>query len=116
MASLIKSFGFAFNGIRNCFIQERHFKIHALLAVVAITAGFYFNITTVEWFVVLICSGAVFTAELINTAIEQLCDIVHKENHPGIKLVKDLAAAAVLVSAITAAIAGMVIFIPKFFL
>ena len=116
MATLYRSIGFALNGIRRCFTGERNFKIHALFAIAVITAGVFFKISNPEWLVILICIASVIATELINTSIEELCNIVHKEDHPGIKLVKDLAAGAVLIMAIAAAISGAVIFIPKIIL
>ena len=116
MSNLIKSIGFALNGIRRCFSKEAHFKIHSGFTIMVITAGFLFKISQFEWLVILICIGAVLAAELINTAIEELCDIVHKEKHEGIKLVKDMAAAAVLVTAISATVSGTIIFLPKIIL
>ena len=55
----------------------------------------------------------VLSLEMINTAIERICNIVHKEPHPGIKIIKDLAAGAVLLAAFVAAICGTIIFLPK---
>ena len=62
-----------------------------------------------------ICIGSVLSAELMNTAVEELCNVVEKERHAGIKLVKDLSAAAVLVSSMAATAVGLIIFIPRFF-
>jgi len=113
MSDFKQSIGFALNGIRRCFSKEAHFKVHAVVTLLVIVAGFVFKVSSMEWLIILICIGAVLAAELINTAIEELCNIVHKEKHDGIKLVKDMAAAAVLVTAISAAVCGTVIFIPK---
>ena len=116
MARLYRSIWYALHGIKQCFTRERHFKIHTASGIVVITAGLFFKVSSMEWLVILVCIASVFTAELINTSIEELCNIVHKENHPGIKLVKDIAAGAVLIMAIAAAISGAVIFIPKIIL
>ncbi len=113
MATFIKSVGFALNGIKRCYIKEAHFKIHATFTFLAIVDGFAFNISNSEWLVVSICIASVLTAELFNTAIEELCNIIHREQHPGIKLIKDMSAAAVLVLSIAAAICGSIIFLPK---
>ena len=74
--------------------------------------GFIFNINQTEWLVIILCCIIVLALELINTAIENLCDLVSKDFHPVIKIVKDTAAGAVLVSAIGSAVAGAVIFVP----
>jgi len=113
MKRLNRSIGFALNGIQSCFKQEPNFKIHTVFALMVIAAGVFFKIANIEWIVITICIGAVLAAELINTAIEGLCNIIHKEEHPVIKLIKDVSAAAVLIVAITSIICGAVIFIPK---
>ena len=113
MSRLKNSIGFAFNGLVNCFKQEPNFKIHSVFTMWAIAAGFFFRISNVEWIAIVLCIAAVITAELINTAIEELCNMVHREQHPTIKIIKDMAAAAVLVTAIAAAVCGAVIFIPR---
>lgn len=116
MATFFKSIGFALNGIKECIKQETHFKVHLFFTLLAVIAGVLLKISDLEWLVVCICIAAVLATELINTAIEALCNIVHKEHHPGIKLVKDMAAAAVLITAVAAAISGGIIFIPKIIL
>ena len=113
MSTFMQSISFALNGIQKGFSKEKHFKVHSFFAVVVIISGIFFNVSTNEWVLLLICIGTVVSAELINTAIEELCNIICTEAHPGIKLVKDLAAAAVLVVVVSAAISGLVIFIPK---
>ena len=116
MLRLMRSFSFALAGLRNCFTKEANFKIHIGCTVLVIIAGIYFNINTVEWLLILLCIGSVLSMEMINTAIEKLCDVVHKENNPGIKITKDIAAGAVLLSAVIAAVCGAIIFIPKIIL
>ena len=75
--------------------------------------GWYFRLSATEWLWIVSVSGLVIMAELFNTAIEVLVDLVSPEIHPKAKIVKDLASAAVLVAAIVAAIVGLIIFIPK---
>ena len=113
---LIKSFGYALSGLRICILEGANFRIHIFCTVLVFIAGLYFNISYTEWLIILICTGFVLCMEMINTAIEQLCNVVHKEFHPGIKITKDIAAGAVLLSAVIAAICGAIIFIPKIFL
>lgn len=107
---------FAVNGLVKCFKQEPNFKIHTVFAMWSVAAGIFFKISNVEWIVIVLCIAAVITTELINTAIEELCNMVHREPHSTIKLIKDMAAAAVLVTAIAAAVCGTIIFIPKIIL
>lgn len=81
--------------------------------VLVIISGFIFKISITEWIICIVLFGLVITAELINTAIETTVDIVMPEKNEKAKLAKDLAAGAVLVSAITSAIIGIIIFLPK---
>ena len=103
---LYKSFGYAFAGIFAVVTKERNMKIHCV-------AGFVFHITPVEWCICLTLFGLVMALEMVNTAVEAVVDLVTKERRPLAKLAKDAAAGAVLIVAIMAAIAGMIIFIPK---
>lgn len=113
---LIKSFGYAWNGLKTCFLGELNFRIHLLLTVAALSLAIVFGISAMEWVVLIVCIAFVLTMEMINTAIEALCDVVSTEIHPGIKKVKDIAAAAVLVSAMLSLLAGIIIFLPKIIL
>jgi len=78
-------------------------------------AGILFQISTLEWAIVLFCIGWVFALELINSAIENTADLVSKEKNDAIKKIKDLSAGAVLVAAIASATIGLIIFLPKLF-
>ena len=108
----LRSFGYAWQGIRSCVGKEQNLSFH-LIAMAAVTlAGFVLGITRTEWTVVILCFGVVIAAELFNTAIERLVDLVSPERHPVAGQVKDIAAGAVLVCAVAAAIIGLIIFIP----
>lgn len=91
-------------------LQERNFKVHVLALIVVISAGFYFHITSNEWLIVLLISALVLALETINSAIEKLCDLYTKETHPQLKLIKDIAAGAVLIAAIFAVVIALIIF------
>jgi diacylglycerol kinase len=110
---LFKSFGYAFTGIKTTFTSETNFKIHLLAAIIATALGIILNITVMEWIIIIFCMALVIIIEMINTAIEKLCDVVHKDIHPVIKMVKDIAAGAVLVAAASSLIIGFIIFLPK---
>ena len=110
---LIRSFAFAWNGIKLCFTSEPNFRIHTILAIVAIIFSILFSVSSFEWIAISFCIAFVISMEMLNTAIEKICDVVHKDLHPGIKKVKDIAAGAVLVSAIFSLITGIIIFLPK---
>jgi len=110
---IIRSFAFAWNGLKICFTSETNFKVHIIAALVAITLGFVLHISFTEWTLVTGCIAFVMAMEMLNTAIEKLCDVVQENFHPGIKKVKDVAAGAVLVSACCSVIIGVIIFLPK---
>jgi diacylglycerol kinase len=110
---LIRSFAYAWNGFRICFVTEPNFRIHTLLALVAAIFAIVFQISAIEWIATGFCIAFVTAMEMLNTAIEKLCDLIHKDVHPGIKKVKDIAASAVLVSAIFSLATGLIIFLPK---
>jgi diacylglycerol kinase len=112
---LRRSFKYAFAGIRSCFESELNFRIHFLLAIIALLLSYLLKISAIEWIAVCFCIAFVVTMEILNTAVEKLCDIVHKEMHPGIKNVKNMAAGAVLVAAIFSVITGVMIFLPKIY-
>tara|TARA_R100000750_G_scaffold62784_1_gene58045 strand:- start:58799 stop:59047 length:249 start_codon:yes stop_codon:yes gene_type:complete len=80
-----------------------------------IAAGLYFKLSTTEWLAIIIVIGLVLLTELLNTAIENIADFISPERHEKIKMTKDIAAAAVLISAIVALVVGMLIFVPKVF-
>lgn len=108
----IKSFTYAWKGIKSFVCQEHNVWIHLTAASLAVIAGIIFNIQRSEWIVIVICIGMVIAAEAFNTAIERLVNLVSPEWHPIAGEVKDIAAGAVLICAIAAAIVGLIIFIP----
>lgn len=110
---ILRSFGYAWNGLKYSFDTQTNFKIHLLLAAMAILAGFGLHISNTEWLIVFMCFAIVLSTELMNTAIEKLADVVHQDIHSGIKLVKDIAAGAVLISALISVMIACIIFLPK---
>ncbi len=113
MKKLIKSFGYALRGIGHAFKSESNMKIHLAITIIVIAGGFLLHISLSEWLVCIACFGLVFGAELMNTSIEKLVDIVSPEHNPKAGRVKDLAAGAVLVCVVFSVIIGIVIFAPK---
>lgn len=112
MNKRIKSFGYAWKGVRSFIGREPNARIHCLAIVAVTAAGFFFGITRTEWLVIIVCFGLVLAAEGFNTAIERLVDLVSPERNPIAGDVKDIAAGAVLICAIAAAIVGLIIFTP----
>ncbi len=109
----VASFGFAFRGIRLLITEEHNAWIHCFAAISVVIAGVFLNLSALEWMIIAIVIGVVLAMEAINTAIEILCDLVKPEYNEKIRHIKDLAAGAVLFSGISAAITGLIIFIPK---
>ena len=110
----IRSFRFAFEGLNSFFATQHNAVIHLLMTIVALIAAVFFNVCKGEAVAIIIAAGFVWAAELFNTAIEKLADMVSEDFHPSIKFIKDVSAAAVLISAIAAFITGIIIFLPKF--
>lgn len=113
MSSEIKSFADALNGITYAIRSEKHMKFHLLATMFVVLAGWFFDITFTEWCAVILCIGGVITAEIFNTAIEQLVNLVSPQHHVIAGRVKDLAAGAVLVFSIAALVVGLIVFVPK---
>jgi diacylglycerol kinase len=110
------SFPYAFNGLRILFREEHNSRIHLLAAIIAIIAGFIFNISALEWIAIILSIGMVFAFEILNSALENLADFASPGKNDLIKKAKDLSAAAVLVSAIAALTVGIIVFLPKILL
>ena len=115
MKRRLLSFKYAFRGLYLLFKSQPNAWIHLFAAFGVIVAGFILKLSISEWIFVTFAIGFVISAELFNTAIEALVDKVSPEQNPISGKVKDLAAGAVLVAAITAAVIGLVIFVPKVF-
>ena len=110
---LIDSFRYAFCGICEAYKGEQNLKIHTVIAVLVVIAGFVLKISYVEWLICLVLIGLVLMAEFFNTAIEYVVDLASPEIHPLAKLAKDTASAGVLMMAIISAIIGLIIFVPE---
>lgn len=113
MKKFLKGFYFAFNGIKYSFKTQLNFRIHALLALLAIVLGFVFQLSIQEWLWVILAILLVLIFELINTAIETLVDLIAPDYNVKAGLIKDISAGSVLLSAILALIIGLIIFLPK---
>ncbi|MDA9554868.1 diacylglycerol kinase family protein [Pelobium sp.] len=113
LTKIFRSFTYAFNGLKIGLSGELNLRVHFLSAIAAISLGLFFHISKAEWLALLLVIGLVISTELMNTALEHLADFVSPEKHPKIKIVKDLAAAAVTIAAIIALVIGVIIFLPK---
>ncbi|MCW3083055.1 MAG: diacylglycerol kinase [Bacteroidetes bacterium] len=109
----IKSVGYALEGLIVFFKTQHNAWIHVAAAAITIAAGFYLQLGKTDWLMIIIAITLVFITEMFNTAIEFLCDVVSPQIHPGIKKVKDVSAAAVLIAAIAAIAMGIIVFLPR---
>ena len=109
----LKSFSYAINGLRYSILTQHNILIHIILAIIAIILGFLLKISSFEWVAIIIVIGLVISAEIFNTSIEELVNLVSPQKNEKAGIIKDLAAGAVLILAITAFITGLIIFLPK---
>lgn len=110
--TLAQSFGYARDGVREALKLEPNFRIHVFMAIIFSLLGLFFGLTLVEWLLLLFAITFVITMELVNTVLEALVDLVSPEIHKKAKYAKDVSAAAVMLSAFSAIIVGIILFLP----
>ena len=111
-ADRLRSFRYAFRGIFELISMEHNFRIHLVVLIVVIATGIIFRIELASWFAIILVSALVLVSESFNTSVENLADAINPEPDERIRKAKDIAAAAVLISAIAAVITGLLIFGP----
>jgi undecaprenol kinase len=109
----LQSVGYGLAGLAHAVKSERIMQMHIGIALGVIGAGCYFALAAWEWIAIVLCLGLVVSAECLNTAMERLADRVAPEQHPLVKQAKDCSSAAVLVLAITSAVIGGIVFVPR---
>ena len=107
-----KSFGYAIQGIATA-MSEQNFRFHVLSAIIVIIAGFLTGLSVTEWIIIVLVIALVIGAEMFNTAIERVVDLVSPDYHELAKQAKDIAASSVFVFAVCSVIIGLLIFLPK---
>ena len=112
-SEIVMSFAYAFAGLRYCFRTQRNFRVHIAIAVVAVLLGLLLGLAWVEWAIMATVIVMVLGAEMVNTMVESLVDLVTQDYHPLAKVAKDVSAGVVLLMAIGAAVVGILIFAPK---
>lgn len=110
-----KSIGYAFKGAYLLITTEASLKVQFIIGVIMTIAGFYFKISASEWIIQILTIALIMALEGMNTAIEEIADFIHPEQHKKIGIIKDLAAGAVFIFAIAAVIIGGIIYFPKIF-
>lgn len=113
LRAFLRSFGYAFAGIAYAVRTQRNLRVHLGIAGLVIIAAWGLGVTAVEWAILALTIGAVFSAELINTVAELAVDLLTREYHPMAKVAKDIGAAAVLATALAAIGVGVAIFGPR---
>ncbi len=106
------SFKHALDGVIYTITTQPNFRVHLIAAIIAVSAGFYFNLSSAEWSVIVFIIGLVLVAEMINTAIESVVDLATEQFHQLAKVAKDVSAGMVLTTAVMAVITGLLIFLP----
>ena len=109
--TLRRAFHYARQGLRSAFENERNIKIILAIGALAIIAGFVIGLDLIEWAIVIVCCGMVTGAELMNTAVETVVDLVSPEFHPLAGKAKDIAAAAVWIIALCSVVVGLCVYI-----
>ena|SRR5690349_12395540 len=112
-AQRLRSFSYAFNGLKILLKEEHNARLHLVTAILVVIAGIILKLSAMEWVAIILAITFVLIAEIINTSIENVADFISPAKHDQIKKIKDLAAAGVLISAISALIVGLIIFLPK---
>jgi rRNA maturation RNase YbeY len=110
---LVDSFGAAFAGLGDLFRTQRNARIHAVIVAAVLVVGLWLGLSLIEWALLVLTIALVFVAEILNTALESLVDLASPENRPLARRSKDLAAAAVLVTAILSVVMGLLVFLPR---
>ena len=110
-----KSFKYAFEGIFHALLNEANFRIQVVITVIAVTMGIHYKINTTEWGLLALTSGFLLSAELINTAIEEFIDHLIEDESNGAKIIKDVSAGFVFITAITTLVILLLIFYPRIF-
>ncbi len=106
------SFKHALDGVSYTIKTQPNFRVHLIAAIIAISAGFYFNLTSAEWSVIVFIIGLVFITEMINTSIESVVDLHTEKFHELARVAKDVSAGMVLTTAAMAVITGLLVFLP----
>jgi diacylglycerol kinase len=107
---LLRSFGYAFEGIAYILRTQRNARIELVIAIAAVVLAAWLGITAVEWAVLALTVAIVLALEWINTSLELAVSLASPERHPSAKAAKDVAAACVLLGAVTSVVVGLLIF------
>ncbi|MBI4398282.1 MAG: diacylglycerol kinase [Candidatus Omnitrophica bacterium] len=111
--NLNKKLGFAWSGVCSVFRNEFSFRTELLCALIVIAAGIFFGLKHGEWMVLIVSTALIFSAEFLNTAVENILDMAYPYEHNGIKTTKDIAAAGVFMANLAAIAVTLILFVPR---
>lgn len=110
---ILKSFKFSIEGLEYAYLHEQSLVLHVLVMAFIVSCGVFFKITPIQWVITLVMGALILVAELFNTSIEAVVDLVTEEYHPLAKIAKDTASAACFIADMVAAGMWLVVFVPK---
>lgn len=114
ISRLLKSFSYAFRGLFKVWQEEQNMQVHTLVGLIAINFGLWFGLEKYEWLILILVILLVLIMEVVNSAVERVADMLKPRIHGYVKEIKDITAAAVLLSAVGAVVIGLIIFWPHF--
>lgn len=109
---LFKSFQYAFRGLIKVFREEQNLRVQVSFGILVLFSAWFFELERLEWIVLILVIGLVFLAEIFNSAVERVTDVLKPRINDYVKEIKDIMAAAVMLASIMAILAGLIIFIP----
>ncbi|KRT67714.1 MAG: diacylglycerol kinase, diacylglycerol kinase [candidate division WWE3 bacterium CSP1-7] len=112
---LAKSFRHAWRGLVHTLFFHQNLRIHLVAAVITAALGLYFQISSREWFGILVAIFLVLVAEMINTSLEEIINLVREDHHEKARIAKDVSAGMVLLATIFAVLVGLAVFLPRVF-
>ncbi|MDQ3394862.1 MAG: diacylglycerol kinase family protein [Bacteroidota bacterium] len=109
------SFTYAKNGVRHVVVNENNFTYHFIATILVLGVGYFLKLSNNEWVILTILIGNVYVAEIFNTAIEKIVDLISPQKAHQAGLIKDIAAGGVLIASLISAISGLILFLGKLF-
>lgn len=113
VSRLFKSFGYAFKGLYKTFREEQNLRLQTAASLITMALAVYFRLSRAEWVLLVLVICLVLVAEIINSAVERITDVLKPRINSYVKEIKDIMAAAVLITSLAAIIAGLIIFWPQ---
>ncbi|KMK76655.1 diacylglycerol kinase [Alkalihalobacillus pseudalcaliphilus] len=109
---LLRSFDFAYQGLKHVIKHEQNMQVHAIVALLTVAMAAWLSFSLTSWMILLLVIAGMFSMEIMNTAVERTVDLITNDFHPLAKRAKDIAASAVLVYTLFSIVIGALLFIP----